>query len=222
MSELVGHRQPYDSENANFNGQEVLVHATAYSTALAIRQEQPDRVFSFTHANFLMVSTAVSFRDKVNRVHLYEAILSGEKAQEITGKLWNAIDESEAQEADGVIKVDPESGDVYFVYETEDPDVQEKLDRQMNAWRKDVGKILDTRIGNDDDDVILQRDGYFQYLKVDDENIVVDFTSGKEHRVTVLKPKEGYPLDFVSSTFPGHMYQDNSPVVRWVKTLTNK
>ncbi len=202
----------YDAEIHNFQGLEVFTHNTPESMAAALGNEQPDgRVMTFTAPSLFMMSQSIGFIDRQRRIHHFSAQVStDEQATAVEDVVWGAIESHGHTEADGVIKVDDQNGHVYQVYATEEPDEEDRLKAQVDAWAEDV------RAASMVDPV----DSLLQYVSEDGVTIA-DYTQGRHHRVTVLREAAGFTLTTVMEGMPYIPLQDNAPVVRWAKVVTS-
>lgn len=204
--------QIYDAQPFNINGTEGFLHNTAESMARALNQETPiGRVFSFTKGDFFGASQQVAFIDLTGRVHGFSTrINTQEELDRNRNTIWTPIEDRGHDEADGIIKVDDQTGDVYELYETEEPDDAEKLDAQMNAWVGDVRKAHEEH----------PESGFIQYLPTEGDATIMDYTQGKRHRVTGLRHEQGNTVEYAASELPGIPMQDNTKVDRWIKMLS--
>ncbi len=210
---IPGQGQNKEHTEHNLGGQKVIEHESVKSVVEALNAGKPDRVLTFTTGGlFGGYRSTVSFVDQSGVAHGYVAEFSDKKGQaKYATPVWNTLDQLNIREADGIIRVDDETGDVYQIFQTEDPDDADKYIGQVGAWQTAVGEV-ETR------GQLGQAVG--QYLKLENGQFVVDVTSGKSHLVTDLRPESGYDIDWVKREYPQLKLQDNTPVVRWKNTLT--
>jgi hypothetical protein len=178
-----------------------------YAFADAMREQRPQRVFSYAEVTFDGSRQQVSFMGTDRSMHGYGAVVHTREEQiAITSTIWGAIEEIKASEADGKINYDPQSGDIYQIFEADETTNEaDGYAAQVNNWLTAVGEALaDT----------TDETGYVQYLG-NANATTVDFTRGNVHMVTTLNSQAGHDIRTVQAAFPDVALQDNAPVVRW-------
>jgi hypothetical protein len=180
----------------------------AYTFADAMREQRPQRVFSYAEATFDGNRQQVSFMGTDRSMHGYGAVVHTREEQiAMTNTIWSAIEEIEASEADGKINYDPQSGHIYQIFEADETTNEaDGYAAQVNNWLTAVGEtVADT----------TNETGYVQYLANANATTTVDFTRGNLHMVTTLNSRAGHDIHTVQAAFPDVALQDNAPVVRW-------
>lgn len=201
---------PYDAVMQEVAGQQILTHNTPESMAKALNQEQPDRrVMTFVYTSLLWLIQNVAFVDQQRRLHNFTAtITTDEQAAHIKDSIWGIIAAKEYVETDGVYRVDDQTGDVYQVYETDRPDEVETIEAQVAAWAEDVRSAS----------VANPNEGLLQYV-TEEGATIVDFTQGRNHKVTLLHHAAGFTLASIMEDMPTIPMQDNGPVLRWAQAI---
>ncbi|MCB0176579.1 MAG: hypothetical protein KDJ97_39130 [Anaerolineae bacterium] len=213
----------FDGEHNLVEGQPTFTHNTVESFQQALQGFRPDLVLTFSQVvNLLFTANAyqnLNFVDANGCVHAFTLkYQTSEEWHELAEPAWTTMKELGLSEADGMIKVSEENGDVFISFQTDadedSEDYEERYQQQVDAWVVTCSNRLNSGENS--------REAVLQYIMYGDEAIIADLTLGKQHYVTILRLDKGHTLDFLQSEFPRVRFQDNLPTLQWARQLNLK
>lgn len=189
----------------------IIEHPTPASMAAALTSEIPEgRVF--THLNLalgLMGDCTVTFVSR-RCIHIFSGMVSGARGDR---ERLNAVDQLFAlpekrgdPEAEGFIRVNGETGEIYRIYQTAEPGDPDQAKTQVVTWVEDVQQA-----------VAAGAEGAVQHVTLQDGLVIIGYSNGSDRLITALFPASEATLDLVLAQLPGVKVDEARP--EWADTL---
>jgi len=212
------------SENNEMLGTKIAQYDNVAEFKEALEATKPARLHTFFNQGLFGIGAnwVASFVDSEETVHAYITQEIEDNFQERVRPIYDSIKAAEIPEVDGAIRVSQRDGSVYQIFQTERPDVEERVQASYDSWIDAVRE--------------LPVEGTLvQYLK-NDSTVTLDATRDKSHLVTVVDENAGITLEDTltrlqsSGTQDGEVEvlgqpyetRDNGPVIGWFQDMKNE
>jgi hypothetical protein len=211
------------SESAEMLGTKVLQYESVDEFRGALDTSKPARLHTFFNGGLFGfgASWAASFIDSEGTVHGFITDKVGDDFKERVKPIYDAIGMGGIPEVDGVIKVSQRNGDVYHLFQTDNPGEEGRVQASYDAWVSAVrGLPVEGTL--------------VQYLR-EDSAVTLDATRGKNHLITTIDESSGRTLEETLTKLRStgeqsgvevldkpYATRDNRPVVDWYLDMKNE